>query len=140
MTAILGIKQINHPSYNTVKIKWKHLTTELEVFNDICGTKYDIHDPGVELSSTMYGCDINLNQERAIIFKNRCNDKSRKKITLDRLPPTVDVVELHSERANLQIKDWHGNSLDPEALECKMSDDLLEPIPINKVPAPPYLM
>ena len=89
----------------------------------------------------MHGCDIKLNQERAFVFKDRCNDKSRKKkITLDGLPPTVDVVELHSERANLQIQDCHGNSLDPEAFEWKMSDDLLEPIPMNNVPVPPYIM
>ena len=99
LTAIWGTKQINHPSYNTVKIKWQHLTTELEVFNDICATEDDIHEPGVELAATMYGCDIKLNQERAIIFKDRCNDKSwKKKITLDRFPPTVDVIELYTFR------------------------------------------
>ena len=141
LTAIWGTKQINHLSYNTVKFKWQYVTTELEVFNDIGATKDDIHDPGIELSATMYGCDTNLNQERAIIFKDRCNDKSRKKkITLEQLPQTVDVVELHSERANLQIQDWHGNFLEPEAFECKMSDDLLEPILMNKVPAIPYPM
>ena len=71
------------------------------------------HDAEVKLVITMYGSDISFNQERAIIFKDRCNDKSRKKIKLNWLPPTVDAVELHSERAYHRIQDWQGNSLDP---------------------------
>ena len=49
----------NPPSYNALKINWQHLTTELEIFKDMNATKDDIHDAGVKLVLTMYGCDIN---------------------------------------------------------------------------------
>ena len=49
----------NHPSYNALKNNWQHLTTELEIFKDMNATKDDIHDAGVKLVLTMYGCDIN---------------------------------------------------------------------------------
>ena len=95
-------------------------------------TKDDIHDEEVKVVVTMYGCDINLNQERTIIFKDRCNDISRKKkITLDRLRPTVNAAEQHSERAYHQIQYWQGSSLDLELFGFNMVDDLLEPISMN---------
>ena len=95
-------------------------------------TKDYIHDAGVKLVVTMYGCDI----IRTIIFKDRCNDRSwKEKITLDRFPPAVVVVGLYSERAYQQIQDWQGNSLDPQLFDWKMVDDLLEPIPMNNEPA-----
>ena len=89
----------------------------------------------------MYRCDLNLNLERARMFKERCNDKARKKkINIEPLPPTTYAAQLHAERAYLQVKDWGGNSLNPESSEWDMVDGILEPIPIRQEPASHFLI
>ena len=75
------------------------------------------------------------------MFKERCNDKARKKkINIEWLPPTTDAVQLHSERAYLQVQDWDGNSLNPESSGWHMVYDILEPIPIRQEPASRFLI
>ena len=101
----------SHPSYNSLSMKWEHLARKLAVFRDRNATLNEVHDAGVKFIAAMYRCEINLNQERARIFKERCNDKARKKkINLERRPPTTDAVQLHAERAYLQVQVWDGNS------------------------------
>ena len=53
----------------------------------------------------------------------------RKKINIEWLPPTY-AAQLHAERAYLQVKDWGGNSLNPESSGWHMVDGILEPIPM----------
>ena len=68
-----------HSSYNSLSMKWEHLARKLAVFRDSNATLNEVHDAGVKLMSAMYRCDVNLNLERARMFKERCNDKARKK-------------------------------------------------------------
>ena len=104
-----------HPSYNSLSMKWEHLARKLAVFRDINSTLNEVHDAGVKLISAMYHCDVNLNLERARMFKERCNDKARKKkINIEWLPPTF-TAQLHAELGYLQVNDWIGNSLNPES-------------------------
>ena len=130
-----------HPSHNALTMQWDHLARELEIFRDSNVTISDVHDAGLKLVAALYGCDTDLNQERVRLFRDRCSDKNKKRmITLERLPPTVDAVKLHSERAYLQIQEWQDNSLDPESYGSKMVERILEPIPMRQDPAPPFLM
>ena len=70
-------------------MKWEHLARKLAVFRDSNATLNEVHDAGVKLISAMYRCDVNLEIERARMFKERCNDKARKKkINIEWLPPT----------------------------------------------------
>ena len=95
-----------HPSYNALKMQWDHLAEEPEIFRDSRVTTSDIQEAGVKLVAALYGCDTDLNQERIRLFKDRCNDRNKNRmITLERLPPTVDAVKLHAERAHLQIQE-----------------------------------
>ena len=104
-------------------------------------TTSDIHEAGVKLVAALYGCDTDLNQERVRLFRDRCNDRNKKRmIVLERLPPTVDAVKLHAERAYLQIQEWQDNSLDPESFGWKMVEGVLEPVPMRQAPAPPFLL
>ena len=122
-------------------MKWEHIARKLAVFRDSNATLNEVHDAGVKLISVMYRCDVNLNLERARMFKERCNDKARKKkINLERLPPTTDAAQLHAERAYLQVQDWNGNSLNPESLRWHMVDGILEPIPMRQEPAPHFFV
>ena len=128
-----------HPSYNPLSMKWEHLARKLAVFRDSNATLNEVHDAGVKLISAMYRCDVNLNLERARMFKERCNDKARKKkINIEWLPPTY-VAQLHAERAYLQVKDWGGNSLNPESSGWHMVDGILEPKPMRQEPASHFL-
>ena len=128
-----------HPSYNSLSMKWEHLARKLAVFRDRNANLNEVHDSGVKLISAMYCCDVNLNLERARMFKERCNDKVRmKKINIEWLPPAY-ASQLHAERAYLQVKDWGGNSLNPESFGWHMVDDILEPIPMRQEPASHFL-
>ena len=130
-----------HPSYTALTKNWDHFSRDLAVFRDKKATIPDIHTAGIRLVAAMYGCDTDLNGERAQIFMDLCNDKKRKrKVTLDRLPPTADAVGLHAQRSYLQIQEWSGNSLRPESYGWKKVDGILEPIPMGQEPAPPFLM
>ena len=114
---------------------------DLAVFRDKKATIPDIHAAGIRLVAAMYGCDTDLNGERAEIFMALCNDiKRRRKVTLDRLPPTADAVGLHAQRSYLQIQEWSGTSLRPELYGWKKVDGILEPIPMSQEPASPFLM
>ena len=94
----------------------------------------------MKLISALYCCDVNLNLERAKMFKERCNDKARKKtINIEWLPPTY-AAQLHAERAYLQVKDWGGNALNPESSGWHMVDGILEPIPMRQEPASHFLI
>ena len=76
-----------HPSYNSLSMKWEHLARKLAVFRESNATLNEVHDVGVKLISAMYRCDVNLNLERARMFKERCNDKAKKKkINIEWLP------------------------------------------------------
>ena len=91
-----------HPSHNALTMQWDHLARELEIFRDSNVTISNVHDAGLKLVAALYGCDTDLNHEGFRLFRDRCNDKIKKRmITLERLPPTVDAVKLHSERAYL---------------------------------------
>ena len=91
---------VGHPSYNSLSMKWEHLAKKLAVFGDSSTTLNEVHDAGVKLLSAMNRCDVNLNLERARMFKERCNDKARKKkINIEPLPPTTYAAQLHAERA-----------------------------------------
>ena len=68
-----------HPSYNSLLMKWDHLARKLAVFRDSNATLNEVHDAGVKLTSAICRCDVNLNRERARMFKERCNDKARKR-------------------------------------------------------------
>ena len=104
----------DHPSYNSLSMKWEHLARKLALFRDSNATLNEVHDARVKLISVMYRCDVNL--ERARMFKERCDYKARKKkINLERLPPATDAAQLHAERAYLKVQDWDGNSLNPES-------------------------
>ena len=95
-----------HPSHNSLSMKWEHIAKKLAVFRDSNATLNEVHDAGVKLISAMYRCDVNLEIERARMFKERSNDKARKKnINIEWLPPTY-TAQLHTERAYLQVKDW----------------------------------
>ena len=81
----------------------------------------------------MYRSDVNMNLERARMFKERCNDKVRKKkINIEWLPPTKYAAQLYAERAYLQVQDWGGNSLNQESSGWHMVDGILEPIPMRQ--------
>ena len=100
-----------HTSHNALTMQWDHLARELEIFRDRNTTISDVHDAGLKLVAALYGCDTDLNHEGVSLFRDRCNDKNKKMmITSERLPPTVDAVKLHSERAYLQIQEWQDNS------------------------------
>ena len=130
-----------YPSYNASKTQCDYLAEELEIFRDSRVTTSDIHEAGVKLVAALYGCDTDLNQERVRLFRDRCNDRNKKRmITLERLPPTADAVKLHAERAYLQIQEWQDNSLDPESFGWKMVEGVLEPVPMRQAPAPPFLL
>ena len=130
-----------HPSYNSLSMKWEHLARKLAVFRDSNATLNEVHDAGVKLISAMYRCDVNLNLERARMFKERCNDKARKKkINIEWLPLTTDAAQLHAERAYLQVQDWDRNSLNPESSGWHMVDGILEPIPMQQEPASHFLI
>ena len=104
-------------------------------------TTSDIHEAGVKLVAALYGCDTDLNQERVRLFRDRCNDRNKKRmITLEWLPPTVDAVKLHAERAYLQIQELQDNSLDTESFGWKMVEGVLELVPMSQAPAPPFLL
>ena len=110
-------------------MKWEHLARKLAVFRDSNATLNEVHDARVKLISAMYRSDVNLNIERARMFKERCNDNARKKkINIEWLPSTY-AAQLHAERTYLQVKDWAGNSLNPESSGWHMVDGILEPIP-----------
>ena len=129
-----------HPSYNSLLMKWEHLAKKLAVFRDSNATLNEVHDAGLKLISSMYRCDVNLNLERARMFKERCNDKARKKkINIEWLPPTY-AAQLHAIRAYIQVKDWGGNSLNPEYFGWYMVDDILEPIPMQQESATHFLI
>ena len=122
-----------HPSYNALKMQWDHLAEELEIFRDSRVITNDIHEAvaaanDIQLVAALYGCDTDLNQERVRLFRDRCNDRNKKRmITLERLPPTFDAVKLHAERAYLQIQEWQDNSLDPESFGWKMVEGFWNP-------------
>ena len=125
-----------HPSYTTLTKNWDHFPRDLAVFRDKKATIPDIHAAGIRLVAAMYGCDTDLNGERAEIFMALCNDiKRRRKVTLDRLPPTADAVGLHAQRSYLQIQEWSGTSLRPELYGWKKVDVILEPISMSQEPA-----
>ena len=87
-------------------MKWEHLSRKLAVFRDSNATLNEVHDAGVKLISAMDRCYLNLEIERARMFKERCNDTARKKkINIEWLSPTY-TAQLHAERAYLQVKDW----------------------------------
>ena len=130
-----------HPSYKALTKNWDHLSRDLAVFRDRKSTIPDIHAAGIRLVAAMYGCDPDLNGERVQIFMDLCNDRRRKgKVSLDRLPPTANAVGLHSQRSYLQIQEWKGKSLRHKSYGWKKVDGLLEPIPMDQEPAPPFLM
>ena len=117
-----------HQSYNALKMQWDHLAEELEIFRDSRVTTSDIYEAGIKLVAALYGCDTDLNQERVRLFKDRYNDRNKKRmITLERLPPTVDAVKLQAERPYLQIQEWQDNSLDPESFGWKWWRGLWNP-------------
>ena len=60
-------------------------------------------------------------------------------VDMTRLPPTIDVIHIHSKRAYLQIQTWIGNALNPKNYGWRMRDGMLEPIPMLKKPAPDNL-
>ena len=124
-------------------MKWEHLARKITVtaFRDRNANLIEVNDAGVKLIAAMYQCDINLNRERARMFNERCNHKARKKkIYLERLPPTTDAAQLHAERAYLQVQVRDGNPLNPESFGWHMVDGILEPIPMRQEPAPHFLM
>ena len=83
-----------HPSYNSLSMKWERLARKLAVFRDSSAILNEVHDAGVKLISAMYRCDVNLNLERARMFKERCNDNARKKkINIEWLPPSLPTCE-----------------------------------------------
>ena len=83
-----------HPSYNSLSMKWEHLARKLAVFRDSNATLNEVHDAGVKLITAMYRCGVNLNLERARMFKERCNDNAReKKINIEWLPPNLPTSE-----------------------------------------------
>ena len=130
-----------HPSYNSLLMKWDNLARKLAVFRDSNASLNEVHDAGVKLTSAIYRCDVNLNRERARMFKERCNDKARKrKINIEWLPPTTDAAQLQAERAYLQVQDWDGNSLNPKSSGWHMVDGILEPIPMRQKPASHFLI
>ena len=98
----------HHPSYNALKKNWDHFSRDLEVFRNEKSIIPDIHTAGIRLVAVMYGCNTDLKGERVQIFRQLCNDMKRKrKVTLDRLPPTADAVGLHAQRVvYLQIQEW----------------------------------
>ena len=121
-------------------MKWEHLARKLAVFRDSNATLNEVHDAGVKLISAMYRSDGNLNLESARMFKERCNDNARKKkINIELLPPTY-AAQLYAERTYLQVKDWAGNSLNPESSGWHMVDGILEPIPLRQEPASHFLI
>ena len=121
-------------------MKWV-VAKKLAVFRDSNATLNEVHDAGVKLIAAMYRCDVNLNRERARMFKECYNDKARKKkINLERLSPTTDVVQLHAERAYLQVQVWDGNFLNPESFGWHMVDGIREPIPMRQETTPLFLM
>ena len=61
-------------------------------------------------------------------------------VDMARLPPTIDVIHIHSKRAYLQIQTWIGNALNPKNYGWRMRDGMLEPIPMYKKPAPDNLL
>ena len=129
-----------HPSYNSLSMMEEHLARKLAVFRDSNTTFNEVYDAGVKLISAMYGSDVNLNLERARMFKERSNDNARKKkINIEWLPPTY-AAQLHSERAYLQVKDWGRNSLNPESSGWHMVDGILEPITMRQEPASHFLI
>ena len=74
-------------------------------------------------------------------FHKKCISRSAKKgVNLAMLPPSDDAVNLHVERAFLQVQEWLGNALEPRDYGWKIKDGLLEPIPMQQDPAPAYLM
>ena len=87
-----------HPSHNSLSMKWVHLARKLAVFRDSNETLNEVHNAGVKLIiSAMYRhyrCDINLNLERARMFKECCNDNARKTmINIEWLPPSLPTSE-----------------------------------------------
>ena len=83
-----------HPSYNSLSMKWEHLARKLAVFRGSNATLNEVHDAGVKLITAMYRCDVNLNLERARMFKEGCNDNARKKkINFEWLPPNLPTSE-----------------------------------------------
>ena len=82
-----------HRRSSTISRIILYLARKLAVFRDSDATLNEVHDAGVKLISAKYRCDVNLNRERARMFKERCNDKARKKkINIEWLPPTTDAV------------------------------------------------
>ena len=129
-----------HSSYNSLSMNWELLARKLAVFRDSNATLNEVHDVELKLISAMYRCDVNLNLERARMFKERYNNKARKKkINVVWLPP-IYAAQLHAERAYLQVKDWGGNSLNPESSVCHLVYGILELIPMRQEPASYFLI
>ena len=123
-----------HPSHNSLLMKWEHLARKLTVtaFRDRNVNLNEVHDAGVKLIAAMYRCDMNLYRERARMFNERCNDKARKKkINLERLPPTTNAAQLHAERAYLQVQVWDGNSFESRIFSVSHGNGILGPIPMR---------
>eukprot|EP00116_Pleurobrachia_bachei_P000625 sb/3460887/ len=129
------------PSYRALSMDWNHLVSKLAVFREKDSSIPEIHDAGVHLIAAMYRCEPDLDTERAKLFKVRCNSKiSKRQVSLDRLPPTIDAAHLHSERAFLTIQEWEGNPLEPEGYGWILEDGMLEPLPMRQKPGPHFLM
>ena len=62
-----------HPFHNALTMQWDHLAKEFEIFRDSNATIRDVHEAGLKLMAALYGCAIDLNQERVTLFRDLIN-------------------------------------------------------------------
>ena len=141
----LGATAPQHSSISHLTHLWRRNGTifqEIWQSSDIKKAKVsDIEAAAIRLKAVIYCCETNLNWDGPQIFMNLCNDKKRRrKIILDRLPPTADAVELYVQRSYLQIQEWNAKSLRLESYGWKKVDGVLEPISMGQKHAPRFLM